>query len=174
MLPGSESSGGQNSEAPTLEGDAEIWPDEGRQSRRNYRRSDRKAEPQPRETRVRFKFARRAHQRKFTPKLGINLAVSSCQEERGKDGEKVAKGGKSGAPGGDSIEWSWAELPGSAAWLVARCGVADPKIGRYTRREPKAPLHGRLRWCVRVLGVGFAREEHVGGGEVLALAIVQI
>jgi len=115
MLPGSESSSGQNSEAPTLEGDAEIWPDEGRQSRRNYRGSDRKAEPQPRETRVRFKFARRAHQRKFTPKLGINLAVSSCQEERGKDGEKVAKGGKSGVRGGDSIEWSWAELPGSAA-----------------------------------------------------------
>jgi len=94
MLPGSESSGGQNSEAPTLEGDAEIWPDEERRSRRNYRQSDRKAEPQPWETRVRFKFARRAHQRKFTPKLGINLAVRSCQEERGENEEKVATGGK--------------------------------------------------------------------------------
>jgi hypothetical protein len=37
--------------------------------------------PHPRATRVRFEFARRAHQREITPKVGINLAERSCQGE---------------------------------------------------------------------------------------------
>jgi hypothetical protein len=36
---------------------------------------------------VRFEFARRAHQRKITPRLGINLAGKDCQGERD-DGKK--------------------------------------------------------------------------------------
>jgi len=47
--------------------------------------------PQPKATRVRFEFVRRAHQRKITPKLRINLALRSCQEERDDLGKKLKK-----------------------------------------------------------------------------------
>jgi hypothetical protein len=47
--------------------------------------------PHPRATRVRFEFARRAHQREITPKVGINLAERSCQGESDDWGEKSAK-----------------------------------------------------------------------------------
>jgi len=83
MLPGSESSGGQNLEPSPLEDGAKVWPGEKRQSRRKDRLSDRLADHQPLGTRVRFEFAGRAHQRKFAPTLGINLDAWECQEERG-------------------------------------------------------------------------------------------
>jgi hypothetical protein len=47
--------------------------------------------PHPRATRVRFEFARRAHQREITPNVGINLAERSCQGESDYWGEKSAK-----------------------------------------------------------------------------------
>jgi len=49
----------------------------------------RRAEPQPERTRVRFEFARHAHQREITPKLGINLAKRGSQEESGEIEKKV-------------------------------------------------------------------------------------
>ena len=45
--------------------------------------------PQSKATRVRFEFVRRAHQRKITPKLRINLGLRGCQEERDDWGTKV-------------------------------------------------------------------------------------
>jgi len=56
-------------------------------------RDKRVAAPHPDRTRVRFEFARRAHQREITPKVGINLATRSCQEEsnhRSKKNEKIS------------------------------------------------------------------------------------
>jgi hypothetical protein len=53
--------------------------------------------PHPRTTRVRFEFARRAHQREITPKVGINLAERSCQGESAYWGEKSAKKFETGA-----------------------------------------------------------------------------
>jgi len=54
-------------------------------------RDKRVAAPHPSRTRVRFEFARRAHQREITPNVGINLAARSCQEESD-DGSKKMKG----------------------------------------------------------------------------------
>jgi hypothetical protein len=96
-LPGGESSPtGPTGRAGTALELAE--PDDEGRCRENYRRSGplafaqekREAAPQPGGTRVRFEFARRAHQRKFTPRLGINRATMDCQEERGVLGEKSA------------------------------------------------------------------------------------
>jgi len=56
-------------------------------------RDKRVAAPHPSRTRVRFEFARRAHQRKITPKLGINLAKRRSQGERGEFEKKVRKSG---------------------------------------------------------------------------------
>lgn len=98
MLPGDESSGGQKSGTPPLDGGAEVWPNDERRRQAKDRLSDpfacaknkRGAELHPGEPRVRFKFARRAHQRKFTPRLEINRGARSCQEERGENGENCA------------------------------------------------------------------------------------
>ena len=73
-------------------------PDDESRCQENSRRSGpfalaqdmREAAPQPGGTRVRFEFATRAHQRKFTPRVGINRATMDCQEERGVLGEKSA------------------------------------------------------------------------------------
>jgi hypothetical protein len=54
------------------------------------------AVPHPRATRVRFEFARRAHQREITPKVGINLAERSCQGESDDGEKKVQKNLKRG------------------------------------------------------------------------------
>ena len=54
-------------------------------------RDKRVAAPHPRRTRVRFEFARGAHQRQITPNVGINLAARSCQEESD-DASKKMKG----------------------------------------------------------------------------------
>lgn len=72
-----------------------MRPDEETRSRKN-RPSDRLAEPQTQATRVRFNFARHAHQREITPKLGINPAERRSQEERGEWKKKVASEGEKG------------------------------------------------------------------------------
>ena len=59
----------------------DVRPDEERKSRDKNRTSDRLREPPTGGTRVRFEFARRAHQRKITPNLGINPAKRRSQEE---------------------------------------------------------------------------------------------
>jgi hypothetical protein len=97
MLPGGESPpAGRSCTVSEETGRCETLDDEGR-SRKKYRHSgpfaqEREADPQPGETRVRFEFARRAHQRKITPKLGINLVARGCQGERGDSGEKSCDG----------------------------------------------------------------------------------
>ena len=52
---------------------------------------ERETGPQPGAARVRFEFAGRAHQRKITPELRINLALQTCQEESDDFGKKVWK-----------------------------------------------------------------------------------
>src|SRR6202008_263297 len=97
MLPGGESSPAGRSRTGSEETErCEKLDDEGL-SRKKCRHSgpfaqEREADPQPGETRVRFEFARRAHQRKIAPKLGINLVARGCQEERGDFGEKSCDG----------------------------------------------------------------------------------
>jgi len=54
-------------------------------------RDERMAAPHPSRTRVRFEFARRAHQREITPNVGINLAARSCQEESDDRSKKMKK-----------------------------------------------------------------------------------
>jgi hypothetical protein len=110
MLPGSDTSGGQDAVASPLEDDAEGWPYEQRRSRGKNRPSDslacargkpfstqgkpfgaqgrREADHHPGATRVRFEFARRAHQKKCTPRVGINRAERKCQGESGEEVEK--------------------------------------------------------------------------------------
>ena len=56
-------------------------------------RDERMAAPHPSRTRVRFEFARRAHQREITPNVGINLAARSCQEESDDGSKKMKKFG---------------------------------------------------------------------------------
>jgi hypothetical protein len=87
VLPGSATSGYPKSPIAPLLGEAEIWPDEERRSRRNYRLSE--LDHQPRETRVRFEFARRAHQRESTPKLGINRVLRVVKEKEVREREIV-------------------------------------------------------------------------------------
>ena len=81
-LPGNESSPACESESALHQTGPEAQPDDEGRSRRKYRPSDREADPQSGATRVRFEFARRAHQRENTPRLGINRAARGCQEER--------------------------------------------------------------------------------------------
>ena len=80
-LPGSHSSTGKRSEYSHLGNCSATCPDDQRRSRCYHRHSERQPDPHPGETRVRFEFAWRAHQRKCTPSLGINLAPTSCQEQ---------------------------------------------------------------------------------------------
>ena len=56
-----------------------------------YVRDKRERTPQPGGTRVRFKFARRAHQRKITPKLGINRVLRVVKEKELREWEIVLR-----------------------------------------------------------------------------------
>jgi hypothetical protein len=85
VLPGTETSGYPKSLVAPLLGGAEIWPDEERRSRRNYRLSE--LDHHPKKTRVRFEFARRAHQRESTPKLGINRVLRVVKEKEVREWE---------------------------------------------------------------------------------------
>jgi hypothetical protein len=77
--------------------ESDLYPDDEGRSRENRpsvplaksARGKRRAEPHPEKTRVRFEFARHAHQREITPKLGINPAKRRSQEESGEMEKKV-------------------------------------------------------------------------------------
>jgi hypothetical protein len=96
-LPGGESSPVGRAGPAVLLAEPDEQPDDEGRCRKNYRRNGpfayargkRERIPQPGGTRVRIGFARRAHQRKFTPRLGINLAVRDCQEKNDDFEEKV-------------------------------------------------------------------------------------
>jgi len=89
-LAGRESSRARPSRtAPWVSGLRER-PNHQSRSRKVHRPSGQVAGPQPKAARVRFEFARRAHQREITPRVGINLARMHCQEERG-DWEKKSE-----------------------------------------------------------------------------------
>jgi hypothetical protein len=81
MLPERARSSGEKSGMPPLAGRAELWPDDKRRGRGKYRLSKREADHHPGETRVRFEFARGAHQRESTPKLGINRVHRDVKEK---------------------------------------------------------------------------------------------
>ena len=91
MLPGGAFSNGEKSGMPPLEGRAQLWPDEERRGRREYRLSRREADQHPGETRVRFEFARGAHQRESTPKLGINRVHRYVKEKEAKRDENCVE-----------------------------------------------------------------------------------
>jgi len=95
-LTGGESSPARPWRTAPLEAGPHEQPDDEGGNRKMHRPSGpfanaqgkRKAEPQPGKTRVRFEFARRAHQREITPKLGINRVARDCQGERAMRREK--------------------------------------------------------------------------------------
>ena len=85
-LAGGESSRGEGAECA-----ATVSPDDEHGSGPRARTGVRLREPLSGATGVRFEFARRAHQREITPNLGINLAKSGSQEERGEFIKKTQK-----------------------------------------------------------------------------------
>jgi hypothetical protein len=91
MLPGRARSSCEKSAMPPLEGRAELWPDDKRRGRGKYRLNKREADHHPGETRVRFEFARGAHQRESTPKLGINRVYRDVKEKEARSEENRAE-----------------------------------------------------------------------------------
>jgi len=166
MLPGDESSDGQKSGTPSLEGGAEVWPDDERRRQTKDRLSGpfacaqckRGAELHPGEPRVRFEFARRAHQRKFTPRLGINLGARSCQEERSENVENCA--------GYRDANGIWAPLGIEERFLYdgfARGGILAKAL------TVNGPSHSRVIWsegraCGRVEDLGACSRRDRGPG----------